>query len=138
MPSSPDSSTSDELGADKTYGVGDRPPEDEEFEQALEAIERDLQDLKQRYLQIQQDQQQRADLQKQLGQIQQSLPHQTAERSANLKAELKRIHQQLEALDDALESRLLSWSSLREVFWQAVRFGGIGIVIGWVLKSLRS
>ncbi|MFN5964006.1 MAG: DUF2203 domain-containing protein, partial [Pseudanabaena sp.] len=34
-----------------------------------------------------------------------------------------------------LESRLISWSSFQEIFWQVVRFVGIGIIIGVILRS---
>jgi hypothetical protein len=49
-----------------------------------------------------------------------------------LKAELQQIEQELEAIGHNLESRL--FDSL-ELFWQIVRFLGLGIVIGWFLKS---
>ena len=35
-----------------------------------------------------------------------------------------------------LASRVLSWQHLREPFWQAARFGGIGVLIGWGLAWL--
>jgi hypothetical protein len=38
----------------------------------------------------------------------------------------------LEEVDLMLESRLLN---LWEPFWQAVRFGGLGIAIGWFLRA---
>ncbi len=49
--------------------------------------------------------------------------------------QLQEISDRLEQLEADLESRLLSWSSLREPFWQIVRFGGLGVVIGVILKS---
>ena len=52
-----------------------------------------------------------------------------------LQRQLQEISDRLEQLEADLESRLLSWSSLREPFWQIVRFGGIGVVIGVILKS---
>ncbi len=48
-----------------------------------------------------------------------------------IKTELKHLLQELEELEINLESVLLP-----DLFWQAVRFGGLGIVIGWLLKSL--
>ncbi|MCA1993960.1 MAG: DUF2203 domain-containing protein, partial [Coleofasciculus sp. S288] len=61
-------------------------------------------------------------------------PRQSNNRQA-LQAELKRIKEELETIELNLESRLFSWGSLKEPFWQAVRFGGLGVVIGWILKS---
>jgi chromosome segregation ATPase len=52
-----------------------------------------------------------------------------------LHRQLQEISDRLEQLEADLESRLLSWSSLREPFWQIVRFGGLGVVIGVILKS---
>jgi len=57
-------------------------------------------------------------------------PHKDA-----LHKQLQEISDRLEQIEADLESRLLSWSSLREPFWQIVRFGGIGVVIGVILKS---
>ena len=52
-----------------------------------------------------------------------------------LQEQLKAIGDRLEQAEAELESRLIAWSSLREPFWQIVRFGGLGIMIGVILKS---
>jgi chromosome segregation ATPase len=104
-----------------------------EFEQALAEAERSLQALKERYAQVQRDRQQQAQLQQRQEQIRKQL-RQTRSRQA-LKAELKHVQDQLETIEFNLESQLFSWGSLKEPFWQAVRFGGLGIVVGWILKS---
>ncbi|HEY9884583.1 MAG TPA: hypothetical protein V6C98_13325 [Thermosynechococcaceae cyanobacterium] len=96
------------------------------FEQELATIERSLADLKERYIQVQQDEQTQAQLQERQGQLKQQ-----GQRSPALKAELAHLQTQLDELEVKLESRLFSWGSLREPFWQVVRFGGLGIVIGW-------
>lgn len=100
------------------------------FEQELAEVERSLQDLKARYAQVQQDQQQQAQLQQQREQIRQTLEQSGR---SDLKVELKRVQEQLDALEVNLESRLFQWSSLKEPFWQIIRFGGLGVVIGWFL-----
>ncbi|MER3434056.1 MAG: hypothetical protein C4288_11655 [Leptolyngbya sp. ERB_1_1] len=100
------------------------------FEQALENVERSLSQLKNRYAQVQHDQQQLETLQQRKAELQ------TQGKSATLKTELREIEQQLEELELNLESRLFSWSGLKEVFWQAVRFGGLGIAIGWSLAFI--
>jgi len=38
-------------------------------------------------------------------------------------------------LETNLESQLFSWTSLKRPFWQIIRFGGLGVVIGWLLRS---
>jgi hypothetical protein len=53
-----------------------------------------------------------------------------------VKQELKLIRSKLAELDLTLESRLLNeWRLMWEPFWQAVRFGGLGMAIGWVLAN---
>ncbi len=52
--------------------------------------------------------------------------------------QLQEVGEQLEQIEANLESRLLSWSSLREPFWQIVRFVGIGIIIGVILRGCAS
>lgn len=107
-------------------------PDEREIEQTLRDVERSLLLLKARYAQVQADQQRRQELRVQFNQTQHQF-NQT--RSNSLQAELKQIKQQLEDLEVALESQLFSWSGLKDVFWQAVRFGGLGIVVGWLLKT---
>ena len=105
---------------------------DREWERGIEEIETSLAALKERYAQIQQDKQRQAELKHRYEDVR---PERRRDRSPELLAELKQIQQQLEILEVNLESSLFSWSSLKEPFWMAVRFGGIGIAIGWLLKS---
>jgi DNA repair ATPase RecN len=125
----------------------EQPPEElnshppDEWENSLAEVERSLVALKQRYLQVKQDRQQQAELQQHLKQVKRELnrqrsPHSKAQLKAELKAELKQIQQQLETIEINLESQLFSWGSLKAPFWQAVRFGGLGVIVGWILKSL--
>ena len=104
----------------------------DEFEQALLEVEHSLQALQERYQQVQQDRRRQAELQQRRERIRKDLG-QTRNRQM-LKDELKRIKEQLETIELNLESRLF-WGSLKEPFWQAVRFGGLGVVLGWLLKS---
>jgi chromosome segregation ATPase len=52
-----------------------------------------------------------------------------------LQQQIQELSDRLEEIEADLESRLLSWSSFREPFWQIVRFVGIGIIVGVILKS---
>ncbi|MFB2938875.1 DUF2203 domain-containing protein [Aerosakkonemataceae cyanobacterium BLCC-F154] len=108
---------------------------EQEFEQALAEVERSLTALKERFAQVQRDRQRQAELKHHYEEIRQD---RRMARSQEMKAELKRIQQELETMEINLESSLFSWSSLKEPFWMAVRFAGIGIVIGWLLKSCAS
>jgi exonuclease VII small subunit len=112
-----------------TQGSGNSEPE---FEQALAEVERSLMALKERYAQVQRDRQRQAELKHRYEEIRQD---RSIARSQEMKTQLKQIQQELETLEVNLESSLFSWSSLKEPFWMAVRFAGIGIVIGWLLKS---
>ncbi|MBD1896196.1 DUF2203 domain-containing protein [Coleofasciculus sp. FACHB-129] len=104
----------------------------EQFERSLLEVETSLADLKERYAQVQQDQQRQAELQERLDQIKKE---QKLSQQRQLQVELRRIKEELDTIELNLESRLFSWDSLKEPFWQAVRFGGLGIVVGWILKS---
>ncbi len=104
--------------------------EELDFEQELATVEQTLQDLKNRYGQVQQDQHS----QEQLLQQQETLKQQLRQTpTPELKAELKQVQEKLTELEFALESRLFSFSSFKEAFWQIVRFTGLGIILGWSL-----
>ena len=112
---------------------------EQEFSENLATVERSLQALKERYTQIQDDQHRQSELQQRFDQVQPRLRQtRSPEVRQELQAELQQIQQQLASLEVALESRLFSWDGFRDVFWQAVRFGGLGIVIGWILKSFAN
>lgn len=55
---------------------------------------------------------------------------------AEAQAELTQLQQAVEEFETTLASHLLSWTQLREPFWQAVRYGGLGLVGGWILHWL--
>jgi hypothetical protein len=104
--------------------------EELEFEQRLAEVERSLLALKDRHTQIQQGQQRQSDLKARQENLKGQLRNTP---SPVLKAELQQIQDQLDELEVSLESRLFSLSTLKEPFWQAVRFGGLGLIIGWGL-----
>lgn len=106
----------------------------ETFEEAIAKVETSLENLKQRYNQIKEDELKKEELQERKQELQQQSKDNTNREP--IKTELNYLEKELEELELRLESHLFRWSSLTEVFWQAVRFGGIGVVIGWILKSL--
>jgi len=109
------------------------PGDDErEFVEALAAVERSLAAVKERYTQIQVDRQRQVELGHRREEIRQSRRQNLL---PQLKKELREIEQELETIELNLESSLFSWASIKQPFWQAVRFGGLGILIGWILKS---
>ncbi len=109
------------------------PREDEsEFAVALETVERSLVAVRERYTQIQVDRQRQAELRHRREDVRESVRQNPL---PQLKKELREIEQELETIELNLESSLFSWVSIKQPFWQAVRFGGLGILLGWILKS---
>ncbi|WP_072619833.1 hypothetical protein [Spirulina major] len=104
----------------------------EEFEQAIAAADAALRELKERFAQVLQDQNTLTELQSDRQRIK-------TEKPPAWKTELAHIEAQIETIALNLESRLIQWQSFKEPFWQTVRFGGLGFILGWLLHSwLRS
>ncbi len=96
-----------------------------ELDLEIAQLEREIADLKQRHLDVELAERERVVLQR----TQNDLKSKSQNRP-EIRQELRDIKHRLEQLDLILESRLLN---LWEPFWQAVRFGGLGIAIGWFL-----
>lgn len=90
----------------------------------LTALEQGIAALRQRYEEIRANYQQQATLREQI----------QAEGLSG--AEIQALQHQLEDLEATLASSFLSWGALAEPFWQAVRFGGVGMILGWILKAV--
>ena len=101
---------------------------DREIEKILTEVGQSLEELRKRHLQVQQDWQKHAELVKYKQELEQKKANNFEKEP--IKTELKDIEKQISELEINLESVLLP-----DIFWQAVRFGGLGIVIGWLLKS---
>jgi cytochrome c biogenesis factor len=99
-----------------------------ELERSLREVSHSLFALKDRFFQVETDQELQAELQERLQELEDS-------ELSEMKVELNLIRQQLEVLEINLESRLFTWRSVKQPFWQVVRFGGLGMIIGWLLKS---
>lgn len=102
---------------------------------SLVEVESALTALKQRYAQIESDRKRKAELKHRLEEIRPQLAN---NKLPELQAEIKEIKAQLQAIEINLESQLFTVDVFKEPFWQAVRFGGLGIVVGWILKSCAS
>ncbi|MGV2826597.1 hypothetical protein [Myxosarcina sp. GI1(2024)] len=96
---------------------------DSQLETVLLEVERSLSELNERHAQVKRDTARRSQLIEQ----QQSLKQQ----QQPLKTELRQIQQELEELEFKLESCLLP-----DLFWQVVRFVFLGVLIGWLLRSV--
>ena len=96
------------------------------FDAALTQLETSVQVLRQRFERVR-------DLQAQQTQIEQQL------QDSDLSPEaVTQLQERLHDLEMQLESHLFDWRALREPFWQAVRFGGLGIVTGWILHAIAA
>ena len=134
----------------------DRPSEvseEENLQQVFEALileaEETLKALKERYNQIVFDKQRQLELSDRLEELKKQTKKQTRKTDSKqeLKASLEQIKAELEALENnlGLFSRsylalfggivICSKSGLKDAFWEVIRFGGLGVIIGWLLKS---
>ena len=52
-----------------------------------------------------------------------------------LALECDRLRQELQTLEARLEAQLFSWNGFGTVFWQVVRFLGLGLILGWGLRG---
>lgn len=120
----PDLTTSGQTPSDQTVA---------NLGQALNALEDGVAVLRQRYDSVIQAQSEKQEVRVRINRAQSELRQ---HRTKQVEEELNSLQNKLEEIELTLESQLFSWSSLKEPFWQIVRFGGVGIVIGWVLRSL--
>jgi hypothetical protein len=102
-----------------------------EFDREIAELEQTLSALKHRHADTQLAAQEQVVLTRQRNE----LKHKGSSHP-EVKQELELIRSRLEELDLTLESRLINeWKLMWEPFWQAVRFGGLGIAIGWFIAS---
>ena len=111
------------------------PGDDVDIAEEIINLEAKIAQLKQRHEQIERDKNRQRELEKQKQELKAQLKNHSSKDS--LKSEVHFISKELEEIELRLESELFKWSSLSEPFWQIIRFGGVGVVIGWILKSLN-
>jgi len=107
--------------------------DDFDLESAILDLESKVILLKQRHEQIEADKARKSELEGKKKELQKEKKNASGD---SLKSEIHFISQELDEIEVRLESQLFKWSSLSEPFWQIVRFGGVGVIIGWILKSL--
>lgn len=108
-------------------------PDERELEDEMAQVEQSLIALQERYNQVKRDTIRRDTLLQQKSELES-----IGRGNEDIQAELQQIQQELDTIEVNLESRLFSWSTLKEPFWQAIRFGGLGVVLGWILNALAS
>ena len=100
----------------------------DEIGTALLELEQTIAEFRDRYDQVQADEALRHQLQTKQDELKK-------DNRPELKAELNRLAAELDDVEMRLESQLVSWLGLREYFWQIVRFGGMGVLVGWGLTT---
>lgn len=103
---------------------------------AIANLEASLEKIKKRHQQIIEDQSRKGELENRQREIKDLQGKNNQQDS--IKSELHYIEKELTEIEMRLESELFKWSSFIEPFWLMVRFGGIGVVIGWILKTINS
>jgi ABC-type Fe3+ transport system permease subunit len=66
----------------------------------------------------------------QLQQLETAAPAADAQAAAQ---EVLRLQEAADSFELELAQQVVSWDHLQETFWQAVRFGGLGLLVGWLL-----
>ncbi|MEO1590345.1 MAG: hypothetical protein AAFU71_03520 [Cyanobacteria bacterium J06632_22] len=99
------------------------PKELKQFETALKETAKDFLALRDRYFEVKKAARRRADLQAQFDPA--TLPA----------AERQRLQKQIDALEETLEGKILAWEMVKEPFWQALRFWGLGLLLGWFIRG---
>jgi DNA repair ATPase RecN len=107
---------------------------EQEFENALIEAEETLAKLRQRYSEVKENRKELARLQQKQRELNRG--KKKLSKSHPLYPELTETAQQIELLELNLESHLFRWQQLREPFWMAVRFGGLGVLLGLFLRSV--
>jgi chorismate mutase len=98
-----------------------------DFDREIVELEQAIAAVKQRQAEIELAERERVVLERQRNELKHK-----GSKQPEVKQELAQIRSRVEELDLLLESRLLN---LWEPFWQAVRFGGLGIAIGWFIST---
>lgn len=98
------------------------------FEQSLREAQQQLTEVGDRYRQVVRDRHRWETLQEA-----QEAAHQEG---TSARDQLRSLEAQILELQVNLESRLIDWPALKESFWQFLRFGGLGFLLGWFLHWL--
>jgi chromosome segregation ATPase len=112
------------------------------LELSLQEAEDMLQEVKARYAQVKAARSRQIDLTEKAAMLQSDLDSikdrkaDPAEQAVEIEAELESIKTQLVETWKELESQLITWRDQQELFWQFLRFAGIGFIAAFLLKTL--
>ena len=111
----------------------DSDPQVDDLERSLQEAEELLNHVKTRFTQVRLAQQKQAQLEERLSGLETD-PGPVSQ--SDLSAELESIKSQLAATWEELESQLITWRDKEELFWQFLRFSGIGFGLAVFLNFL--
>jgi ABC-type phosphate transport system auxiliary subunit len=111
----------------------EEPSELDELERSLQETEELLSHVKQRLTQVRSAHQRQVQLQTRLSELD---ADPNLVREPAISAELESIKTQLSATWEELESQLITWRDKQELFWQFLRFSGIGFFLALALNYL--
>lgn len=113
-----------------------------QFDQHLQDLETELENFKLRYHEFLADWEQYQTLQAQLeaAELSSGSPSSSKEETIDqthqeLLQEYDRLQERLHGIETRWEAQFFSWEGFGTVFWQVVRFLGLGIVLGWWLRG---
>ena len=104
-----------------------------ELEQSLLETEELLNHVKARFTEVRSAQERQTQLKDRLLEIK---GNSDPTPSSELKSELESIQAQLTSTWEELESQLITWRDQQELFWQFLRFSGIGFFLALLLNFL--
>ena len=105
----------------------------DELEQSLNETEELLNHVKARFTQIRSAQERQVQLEERLLEIE---GESSQSPSLEVKTELESIKTQLASTWEDLESQLITWRDQQELFWQFLRFSGVGFFLALLLNFL--
>ena len=106
----------------------------QEFDTSLTAMETEVRDLRDRFDRTRDLWQRRRQGDRRIDTVRPNLARaRDRDQRQAFANELRSLEHRQQALDLALLEQLPIAAALREWFWQAVRFGGLGVLLGWLL-----
>jgi chromosome segregation ATPase len=100
---------------------------------SIQEAEELLNELKARYAQVKAAQSRKPELEARVAELETELKDKTNAKTPELLAELESVKTQLISTWEELESQLITWRDKQELFWQFLRFAGIGFIAAFLI-----
>ena len=106
------------------------------IEASIQEAEELLNELKSRYDQVKTAQSRKPELEARVAELETELKDKTNAKAPELLAELESVKNQLISTWEELESQLITWRDKQELFWQFLRFAGIGFIAAFLIHMV--